>query len=240
VIENHVETIRSGGFIGAAGYSEDPNNRWHTEEGSRVAPGAVLAYGCGAIATEEKIDRAFASAFQRLVLLDPDLAVAGYGEYHKDGCWSASRRVPARIGPPQTFERPVMFPPDGARIALEWSPAEWPDPLSSCPGYTAPAGLPITIQFGRLIHRQISSHAIVEDGNPIEYCTIDASTYANPHEAAQEYGRWALNRLGAVAFIPRNPLRPGSVYEVSVASGEDQYAWSFFIERSGETDGPVR
>ncbi|MGH7949250.1 MAG: CAP domain-containing protein, partial [Candidatus Binataceae bacterium] len=231
VLETHADLIRTAQNLGHRSRQEDSSNRWFSEEGAKIAPNVDMAWGCGALSTERNIERAIESVFHRFAILDPQLTVAGLGAYEKDGCWVSALRLPVPVGPPAIFDDPVEFPPDGSKVPMDSLSGEWPDPLSSCPGYGQPAGLPLTVQFGRLIDAQLASHSIAENGRPVEHCAFDAKSYLNSDAMAQEYGRWALKRFGAVALSPREPVRPGTNYDVTLTSKRGKtFTWSFSVD----------
>jgi hypothetical protein len=109
-----------------------------------------------------------------------------------------------------------------------WS--ETPDPLTSCPGYATPAGLPIIIQVGpgnRTPH--ITAHSITRNGVSLEHCAFDETTYTNPDAAEQSVGRNVLDIRDAVVLIPRAPLDQWTEYSVSVTADGQTYRWSFTV-----------
>ena len=99
----------------------------------------------------------------------------------------------------------------------------------TCSEYQYPAGLPITLQLGRLQSTELSASSVTESGKAIEHCAFDSHSYRNPNGEAQEYGRWALRSAGAVVLIPREPLIRGAQYSVSVTAHGRIYAWTFRI-----------
>ncbi|MFZ0889365.1 MAG: FHA domain-containing protein [Candidatus Binataceae bacterium] len=232
LIENYGGIIRSGGSFGETGHEEEPTKAWYTPEGSAAARSSDVAWGCGALAAEKEIDHWMAGPFHRLAMLNPDLKVAGFGEYENSRCWAAALRLPLEPRPPLMFDRPIEFPPDGATISLGWTPGEWPPPLASCPGYAEPAGLPITLQLGQMIDTQLSAHSLTESGKAIDHCVFDAASYTNADRFSQEYARRVLRGFGAVVIIPREPLRTGADYSVSITAAGRTYSWSFKVAAS--------
>ena len=98
-----------------------------------------------------------------------------------------------------------------------------PDPLRSCPGYDAPAGVPIILALGASIESdeaevKVSKHSLEEDGVEMESCAFDASTYANPNGYQQRIARDLLQENGAILVVPKAPLKPGHAYSVSRSS----------------------
>jgi hypothetical protein len=105
-----------------------------------------------------------------------------------------------------------------------------PNPLISCPGYSTPTGLPITLQLGAgNVSPSVTAHSLTTDGSPLEHCTFNETNYTNPDGSMQSLGRSVLNSRDAVVIIPRSPLTPGKTYLVSVTSNGQTYSWSFSV-----------
>jgi pSer/pThr/pTyr-binding forkhead associated (FHA) protein len=230
--ENYADVIKTGGTLGASGHEESPDKRDYTPEGAAAAQTSNVAWGCGPFSPAGEIDRWVEGPFHRLAILNPELDLAGYGDFKKDGCWTAAVRLPLRPKPPEDFDHPIEFPADGAQVSLAWEGGEWPDPLASCPGYREPIGLPITLEVGRFLDPQLSAHSIVADGQPIEHCAFDAPGYVNSDAFAQEYGRGVLKAFSTIVLIPRRPLARGKTYQVSVTARGREYMWSFKVGAS--------
>jgi uncharacterized protein YkwD len=227
---NFGEDLRSAKPMSGDAYEEKPGNRGYSASGAAAARNLQLAWGCSSYDIGKQIDRWIEGPFHRLAAFDPDLTEAGYGEAGSDGCWVAALRLPQ---PPPEEEKPypraIEFPPDRAEVALDWIGLEAPDPLESCPGYSRPVGLPITLQIGRLVDTKLTAHSLTEDGKPIEHCAFDADSYRNHIKSAQTFGHWNLRDAGAVVIVPRSPLRAGSRYSVSITAAGNSYAWSFKV-----------
>jgi hypothetical protein len=233
---NFADDIRSSRPLSPAAYEEDQSRSGYSADGATVAQNLRLAWGCSSYDATAQIDRWIAGPFQRLAMLNPLLTDAAFGADSHDGCWVAAMRLP----PPsdeevKPFAHAIEFPPDGAGVSLDSVAIESPDPLASCPGYERPAGLPITLELGRLVETKLSAHSLIEDGKPIEHCAFDSQSYINPDPHAQEYGRWNLRSSSAVVIVPRAPLRRGSRYAVSITANGATYAWSFAVAGTGVT-----
>jgi Cysteine-rich secretory protein family len=231
LVENFRDVIARGGDIGVAGHREDPHRPWYTPEGAAAAENSDVFEGWFARApsppSTSAVDWWISGPFHRLPILNPDLNAAGFGTYDKDGCWAAAMDLAPHPHPPQLFERAIEFPPDGTVTSLSWAAGEWPNPLAACPGYSRPAGLPITLQLGWFTDTGLTAHSIVLDGRPIEHCAFDGANYTNPSPFDQEYARKALGGWSAIVLIPRYPLKRGAVYSVSVTARGQTYNWSF-------------
>ncbi|MBV8451640.1 MAG: hypothetical protein JOZ29_05130, partial [Deltaproteobacteria bacterium] len=131
---------------------------------------------------------------------------------------------------PSPWPKPLVFPADGSVMNAGKFSGEWPDPLTACRGYIAPAGVPMTLELGHLIQPGFSDYSIKEadaDSASIEACAFDADTYINSDPAAQSAARTILSDFGAVVIVPRRPLSPGR-YVVALTAGQ-RYTWSFSI-----------
>ncbi|MEA2680032.1 MAG: hypothetical protein QOK03_1754 [Candidatus Binataceae bacterium] len=229
VLDNYTAAIRSGDSLGAATHGEDPGKAGYTSTGSSAAENSQFAWGYGSLDRQAQIDQWIAGPFHRFEMLDPFITQAGFGEASANGCWVAALRLPPPPEEVKAYPHAIEFPPDGAAVSLEWNGIETPDPLTSCSGYKFPAGLPITLQLGRLQRTELWASRLTENGKPIEHCAFDSHSYRNPNGDAQEYGRWALRSAGAVVLIPREPLTRGAEYSVSVTAHGRTYAWTFKI-----------
>jgi hypothetical protein len=108
---------------------------------------------------------------------------------------------------------------------LEYNGSEFPDPLSSCPGYTAPSGPPIYLLLGNgNLTPSVSAHSLTTAGQPLEHCIFDENTYDGVYT---DLARSVLNARDAVVVIPRQPLTPGARYTVSITANGQTYRWSF-------------
>ncbi len=226
LLANYADKISGGEPLGDAGHEESPGKTGYSVAGAAIAPNAQIAWGCGPYDTSGQIDQWIAGPFHRLPMLDPFLIQVGFGEAADNGCWVAALRLAAPDEHPAPYARAIEFPPDGVPVPINWSGVEFPNPITSCPGYEMPVGLPITLQLGRLYDAQLTAHSLTVDGAVIESCAFDARAYQNPDAAAQEYGRWALRSSGAVVVIPRAPLDPGKRYSVSITAHGQTYAWT--------------
>ena len=229
LMTNYAGKIRDGGLMGNAGHEEDPSKPGFSAAGRAASHNSQLAWGCGPCDFEPQITQWIAGPFNRFAMLNPAITEAGFGEVCDNGCWVGGLRLPPAPEAVKPYAQPVEFPPDGATVSLGWTGMEWPDPLAACPGYTAPVGLPITLQLGRLVNPALSAYSLTRNGQAIESCAFDAYSYSNSDPNAQEYGRWALRSSGAVVLIPRAPLEPGGQYSVSIAALGHPYAWSFRV-----------
>lgn len=230
-------------------HHEAPSNPWYTPEGGKVAPkGDEYGPGTGSLKSPiYDVDGWTDGAFHRLGLLARDLTAASYGDYCENKvCASVlvldlhqdSDTDPTWFG---KFPEPVMFPSNGATLPETQTTLisdEWPEPLSlSCTGYSRPAGYPITLQFdGRFVPKLLSS-GLTRDGVAVPVCGYASDSYTNSDGATQEWGRGVLKGEGAIVLIPREPLKPGAIYTVTVnVQGEaDPFGWGSTSPFAGQT-----
>jgi uncharacterized protein YkwD len=229
VLEGKIEEVNSGGA-----HTEDPSDPWYTRSGVAAAQSGDVTppcRDCMSFSPSQHVDDFMAIPFHRLNVLDPALTKIGYGSYTENGFQAAVLYlpVPSEAGTP--FTPPIEFPPDGSSVEFAaYQSDEWPDPLSSCPGYTAPSGLPITLELGRWIVASVSDYSLKVGERTLASCVFDASTYNNPDDATQARGRNGLKAYGAAVLIPRQPLTSGQTYAVSISANGKTYGWSFSVE----------
>jgi Cysteine-rich secretory protein family len=130
----------------------------------------------------------------------------------------------------------VVWPGDGSAVPLvRFAGVESPDPLTSCPGWTALSGLPL------LIHRPKPTEVIsatLTDGNRPgpKLCSLTALTYVNPKPLDQAQGR-ALLLPGNAILLPKAPLVAGHLYRVQVVLADGEHLdWHF----AATTDGAIK
>ncbi|MCC6188008.1 MAG: CAP domain-containing protein [Anaerolineales bacterium] len=221
-------------------HDEDPANPWYTPEGQAAAQKSNLTASYAANAPDSWAIGAWMQApFHALGILDPRLTQVGFGSYREaDGGLqtSAGLDVIRGLNYALAAEYPVIWPAPGAVIPLSQHWGEYPDPLASCPGYAAPAGLPLLLQLGpgHLIP-QVSASAITTSGAALEHCVFSESTYTHPEGAAQGLGRAILNSRDAVVLVPRAPLAPGVAYTVSLTANGQTHTWSFSVAANAES-----
>jgi hypothetical protein len=221
--------------LGADAHTEDPAKPDYSPEGANAARASDIDWSWDPHNRPEAswaIDNWMAVPFHRMQIISPYLRRVGYGTAcHGDICFAALN-TGTDINPPLTmpspWPKPLAFPPDASLMELNQFSSEWPDPLTSCPGYTPPAGLPVTLELGHLIVPEVSDYSIRNlDGAPIDACAIEANNYVNPDTAAQSAARAVLREFGAIIIVPRRPLPQGR-YTVMVTAGE-RYSWTFSV-----------
>jgi hypothetical protein len=223
-----------GMSMGGAMHSESPGTPGFSEEGAQAAVGGrhvmgVMQTADLAFDRNEKadIDGLLTVPFHRLSLLAPWAEVAGYGKAGQFPNRVAALALRGRQGRNNTA--PVEFPPNGANVPFTaMREPEWPNPLTACPGYAYPVGLPMTLQ---LVHRaNLAAYTVTDltQGRELTACAFDAATYENPDPSQEATARKVLAFSKAIVVIPRDPLTPGHKYQVTITVGSE-YHWTFQI-----------
>ncbi|HSJ56018.1 MAG TPA: CAP domain-containing protein [Anaerolineae bacterium] len=214
---------------------EDPANAWYTPAGAAAGEASNVMGSTNVDAPDGyAIDTWMQAPFHAVGILDPELATTGFGSYREAGGYLAMgaaldvirglETVPATV----TF--PIYWPGDGETVALSEHRGEYPDPLSSCPGYSVPAGLPLLLQIGPGdLSPTVTDHSLVGNGQPLEHCVFDETTYENPDATLQALGRAVLAARDAIVLIPRLPLSVGTTYTASITVDGVAYTWSFSV-----------
>jgi hypothetical protein len=219
-------------------HSEDPSNPWYTAEGSAAGESSNLAaHSANDPPDEWAIDTWMQSPFHAIGMLDPQLWQVGYGSYREaDGGLQMAAgldilRGLGSLAPGVTF--PVMWPGDGTTVSLTSHWSAYPSPLTSCPDYTTPAGLPIILQLGTgELSPDVTGSSFRQGSTPLAHCVFSELTYTNPDPGQQSLGRGILNARDAVVLVPRDPLTPGAKYAASITVNGQTYTWSFTVSGS--------
>ncbi len=221
-------------------HHEDESKPGYSSEGLKAAQASDVVYQPRIKMTEDQlmaqaIEWWISGPFQRPQLLSPELMQAGFGQYCKGvGCVSAldstSDSALALPGGSPLAE-PIEVPPDGATVKAPGFGGEWPDPVSSCPGYSAFAPA-ITLQLGMQVPAKIGEASLAQTtgaaaGTKVATCAYDSESYANPDAGTQAHGRAILRSFGEVVMMVRDPLAGGETYRVAMTVNGKSYTWSF-------------
>lgn len=238
----HAKYMVKEDFIG---HTESPISQYYTPEGAAAAAASNVMVTSDVNATDNyAIDLWMRGPFHAVGIIDPKLQEAGFGSYREaDGFWqmAAALNVISGLGgsPPASVTYPVMWPANGLTVNLgSYTGFESPDPLASCPGYTAPSGLPIILQLGagNAIAfggpSPVTQYSLMEGAAPRESCEFDENNYQNSDSNSQNLGRAVLSTRDAIVIVPRLPLTPGATYTVSVTANSQVYTWSFAVSVS--------
>ena len=165
--------------LGLGAHHEDPASPHFSESGAecaaggKPAPGVAqsndVAWGRDPI---DDLDGLFYDApFHRLSLVASWATVAGYGTYgdYPRRVGTLALRGEGGIGSPL-----IRFPTDGSTVPVgQVRNFEIPNPLSSCPGYILPVGLPITVQLGSGYRGRMLSYSVRGPAGAVETCGFD-------------------------------------------------------------------
>jgi len=227
-------------------HSEVPGNPWYTPEGDAAARASNLVGSGDPLASDLfAIDAWMQAPFHALGILDPELTQVGFGSYREQdevvqmgAALDISRGI---TGLPAGTRFPIIWPSSGSVVPLTGFTREHPDPLTSCPGYTSPSGLPIIVQLGPgNLRPQVTASSFKQGSTALEHCVFSEVNYNNPNSSDQELGRTILDLRDAVVLIPRQPLTPGARYTASIQVGGQTYTWSFEVAADARpvTQGP--
>jgi len=139
---------------------------------------------------------------------------------------------------------PIQFPPpDGSFPLGSYDGGREPDdPLSPCAGYKAPTGLPIVLSLGQGLNVtaaiKLESYSLMEGAQQLESCGYDAFSYTNQNPQVQQTARNLLRWRLAAVVIPREPLKAGHTYTVTMTADSKEYKWSFRIGPGGSKSQP--
>jgi uncharacterized protein YkwD len=217
------------------GHTENSGNPWYTAEGEQAAQTSNLAASHSSTAEDTyAIDLWMQAPFHAIGILDPRLSRVGYGSFREDDGglqMGATLDVIRGLGElPPTVSYPIAWPADGSTVTLTSHFSESPNPLSSCPGYQVPTGVPILLQIGSGDQTpKILAHSFSQGSESLEHCIFDETSYSNPDSSAQNLGRAILGARDTIVLIPRQPLVPGTRYAVSIKLESGTYSWSFQV-----------
>jgi uncharacterized protein YkwD len=244
-------------------HDEDTTSPWYTPEGRAAAMASNGAGSFSVTAPDSFAIESWVQApFHALGMFSPRLMTTGYGAYREaDGGLQMSGwlDVISGRGPQPGIPLPVAFPANGMTIPIPnadvcrarilqagLQPAvaacfwgESPSPLTSCPGYTAPAGLPLILQFSPGTNPIVTGSSLTSGGQPLEHCVFTGATYVNPEAASQQSGRSNLTSRGGVVLVPRLPLPGGATYTASITANGQAHQWSFSIAAADPRQGPL-
>jgi uncharacterized protein YkwD len=218
----------------AISHKEDPANPLFNAAGDQAARnGNVFATSMLEADYIWGINFWASAPFHLVPMLAPQLERVGYGNYNEAGGDVAMAAVldvrSERDTGQDAVTYPLLFPGDGTTTWIgRHNLFEWPEPLTSCPGYTRPTGPPIVIQLGDGdIVPVVGGSALLMGDTPVETCLFDETNYFNPDAWAQKAGRQILDNQDAIVIMPRRPLIAGETYTVQVEANGQRYTWRF-------------
>lgn len=219
-------------------YSENPATAWYSAAGATEAANSNLMLSDNVNTTDQQaLDFWMSKPFHALGLIDPALVTTGFGSYREDagqpyrmGAVLDVRQGLGAIGGSVAF--PIKWPDHNTTVYLtSYDGNEQPDPLTSCPGYSAPSGLPIVVQAGPGGSTvTVGAHSIQQGNTSLPHCAFTSTTYTNSLDPGlQSLGRQILAASDAVVLIPQQPLTRGLSYTVSMGVNGQTLVWTFHV-----------
>lgn len=216
-------------------HTQNRRHPWATADGAAAA--AVSNLAASTRSTEPDawaVDSWMQGPFHALGILDPSLAEVGFGIHRApDGGIQTAAGLDVIRGRALARARaayPIVWPANGSTVPLTTHLDEYPSPLTSCPGYAAPAGLPLIVQIGsgdQVPH--VMGSRLLDGDAPLEHCIFHEATYRNRDAAEQAVGRRILASRDAIVLVPRRPLRPGGRYRAVIETGVRVIDWTFGV-----------
>jgi len=221
-------------YTGHLSHNQDPGSQYYSRSGQSAGENGNIASGfIGSAPFQWAINYWMSAPFHAVPMLDPQLATTGFAEYRDPAGVSpltATLDVRRGLGVlPGGVQFPILFPGDGGLTwVLRYSLPEFPEALSTCPGYVQPTGAPIIVQIGdgRETPR-VAATALSKDGEYLAHCRFDETNYTHPNEFRQTGARAILDQRDAIVIIPQQPLLPDETYTVRVDVNGQTYNWSF-------------
>jgi hypothetical protein len=220
---------------GVVKHSQNRRAPGATPEGAAAAAVSNLA---GSTRSSEQdswaVDTWMQAPFHALGILDPALQQVGFGiDRARSGRIQTAAGLDVTRGRstvPLSVSYPIVWPADGASVPLATHTAEYPSPLTSCPGYKAPTGLPLIVQLGPdAAPAHVTGSWITEGERLLEHCVFDEDTYRNRDGIQKTLARSILAARNAIVLIPREPLRSGSSYRAVIMVNGRQIDWTFAV-----------
>ncbi|MGH7812376.1 MAG: hypothetical protein ACREQI_00030 [Candidatus Binataceae bacterium] len=136
----------------------------------------------------------------------------------------------------EPLRRAIEFPAPDSKIGLTgFSDLSVPGPITSCPGFGIHAGLPITLQLGAaytgapLKAVKAGRVRLLDNGSPEAACVIDETSFRSSNPLVERSGRYQLHMLGAVIVVPKDSLKAGHQYQVSIDADGRTFGWRFGV-----------
>jgi hypothetical protein len=210
---------------GDVAHSENPASPYYTPEGNAAAGASNIEVNSTVNFTDSQaIDFWMEAPFHAMGMMDPRLTQTGFGSYRDPSSspWELGLALNVLSGNSFTGGTyPVYWPGNNMTVPLtSYGGGEFPDPLSACPGYSAPSGLPVFIQVGGNVATTTTAHSFTGNGTPLAHCILDS----NNHPAGSD-----LTGRGGVIVIPQQPLQQGVRYVVALTVNGMPYTWSFQV-----------
>jgi putative cell wall-binding protein len=213
----HIYYMRKTGDFN---HAENQASPYYTPNGNRGGTSSNLFWGRVGIPA---VNGWATGPFHALGMFEPTATVAGYAD---GGGYAALGFGKYRA---TAVSWPLTFPSNRARIDLyTYDGNEWPNPLATCSGYSAPTGLPILVSLGPRQGAVTSATATLRSGGTtLPVCVVTESSYTSSDASAATVGRAILARNHTVVVVPKAPLKKATTYEVTVVVGGVPTSFSF-------------
>ena len=206
-----------------------------TAAGADAAASSVLVGSSSAKESDVwAVDVLMQGPFHALGLLNPSLERVGFGiQRDRGGKIQTAAGLDVVRGRRTTGTHrafPVVWPANGATVPIGTSTVEYPNPLSTCRDYSAPAGLPVIVQLGSgSVTPRVTASWFMDGKRALRHCVFDENTYRNGNDAEQRLGRGVLDAHDAVVLVPRDPLQSGHTYRVVIDTNGQRIDWTFRV-----------
>ena len=208
----------------ASAHTENPASPAYTADGAAAGASADIYFGAAA-SEQAAVEAWMAAPFHAIGILRSNLQRAGFAATSAGAALDVVRGL---NGPAAT--RPVLWPGDGSRVALSQAGPESPDPLQSCPGFSAPAGLPLIALLPSAPGAGTTATLRLPDGRTLvagtDLCVITGPTFRSTDATYGPAAAAVLNGDHAVVIIPRSPLTPGAYGVTLSVPGTAAISWS--------------
>lgn len=221
-------------YTGRLEHGEDSASQYYSQEGQVAAENGNIAAGwIGSLPFKWAINYWMSAPFHAIPIIDPQLSATGFAEYRDESGaqpLTATMDVKRGLGSlPEDVTFPIMYPRDGGTTwVLRYSLPEFPEALSTCPGYVQPTGAPIILQLGDGQEvPNVTATSLSRDGEYLAHCRFDETNFTHPNDWRQKSARLILDNRDAIVIIPQQPMLPDSTYSVRIDANGQTYTWSF-------------
>lgn len=227
---------------GIVSHRQNPSLPGASPVGELAARNSVLSYWSDSRDDRTLVEMWMAGPFHLAHIIEPRLQRVAFGSARdvpaSKGGSAAVLDIGRGRGPRVTVSDAVLFPGPGASVPVGTFVVENPDPLTHCPGFRAPAGLPVMALLPTPPGPDLAG-SITVDGQALDTCVVGPG-YRNPKAASQASGRATLAEKNAVILIARTPLEPDRTYNVTLVSNARTWSWSFRVGLPGTAVEPAR
>ncbi len=224
-LERTPPSLRTGIYANA--HQENPASPWYTAAGEEAGRSSNLGGDAGS--ERANISGWLKAPFHAIGILRPSLTQSAYAASEGWTGLDVIRGIAHTLNVSPT----VLFPGPGAITTITSFTGENPNPLESCPGYAAPAGLPLIALLPSAPPAGTSATLKPPSGSTLtvggSLCVVTAVTYRTSDAVYGETGRSILAAANAVLIIPREPLSPGTHRATLTRPGQDPITWSFTV-----------